>query len=112
MYFFKHAPHTDLEELEKIIGSDIVIREAYDVLNQLSWTEAEINTYEREKKSQLDGQAMLAYATRVGREEGEAKGLAKGLAEGKAEVAKKMIANGMSIQTIALYTGLSIEQIA
>ena len=66
MYFFKHAIHTNEEELEKITGPDIVIRQAYGVLDEISWSEAELNAYEREKKSQLDGQAMLAYAERKG----------------------------------------------
>ena len=107
MYFFKNATRTDLEDLEKITGSDIVIRKAYDVVNQIGWSEEEINTYEREKKSQLDGQAILATARRQGLTEG----LTKGLAKGVEQVAKKMLAEGVDIQTIMKFTGLSKEEL-
>ncbi len=102
MYFFKHATQTSEEELEKITGPDIVIRQAYGVLNEISRSEPELNAYEREKKSQLDGQAMLTYAERKGEE--------KGRAEGKIEVAKKLFAQGIDIQTIMYCTGLSKEE--
>lgn len=99
MYFFKHASHTNLEELEKITSIDIAIRKAYEVLIQISQSEEELRTYEQEKKSQLDEQAMLTYARREGK------------AEGKAEVAKNMFAKGMDIQTIRSLTGLSEDEL-
>ena len=42
----------------------------------------------------------------------EQRGRAEGLAEGRAEVAKEMLADGMSLDKIAKYTGLSQEEIA
>ena len=51
-----------------------------------------------------------------GREEGRAEGLAKGLAKGRAEerleIARNMKADGMSIELIQKYSGLSPEKIA
>ena len=47
-----------------------------------------------------------------GREEGRAEGLAKGLAKGRAETARNMKADGMSIELIQKYSGLSPEEIA
>ena len=47
-YFFKHAEETNEDELAQIIGSDFVIKRAYDELNRFSWTEIELNTYEQE----------------------------------------------------------------
>ena len=47
-----------------------------------------------------------------GREEGLAKGLAKGRAEGRLEIARNMKADGMSIELIQKYSGLSPEEIA
>ena len=104
--FFKHATHTSEEELKKITGSDIVIRQAYSVLDEIYQSEPELNSYEREKKSQLDGQAMLSYAER----KGEDKGRVEGKAEEKIEVAKKMLVQGIDIQTTSLCTGLSKEE--
>ncbi len=68
------------------------------MLDEISRSESELNSYEQEKKSQLDRQtAMLAYVERKGEE--------KGRTEGKVEVAKKMLAQGIDIQTIILCTG-------
>jgi predicted transposase/invertase (TIGR01784 family) len=123
MYFFKHASHTDLEEVNKLTGPDIIIRKAYEVLNQIAWSEEELNTYEREKKSQLDARSILTYATREakaeGRAEGKAEGKAEGLVEGEAvgvakgikQMAKNMLAQGIDIQTVICVTGLSKEDI-
>ena len=47
-----------------------------------------------------------------GREEGLVKGLAKGRAEGRIEIARNMKADGMSIELIQKYSGLSPEEIA
>ena len=47
-----------------------------------------------------------------GREEGRAEGLAKGRAEGRIETARNMKADGMSIELIQKYSGLSPEEIA
>ena len=47
-----------------------------------------------------------------GREEGLAKGRAEGLTKGRAETARNMKADGMSIELIQKYSGLSPEEIA
>ena len=99
MYFFKHAPHTDLEELEKITGDDIVIRKAYEALSEISWSEEELRTYDRERKSQLDMQAMLSASRK------------EGIAEGRIQIAKNMRLQGFDIQTVVSVTGLSREQV-
>jgi predicted transposase/invertase (TIGR01784 family) len=46
-YFFKYATHTAESEVNKITGSDAVIRQAYEVLNRFSWSEEELRTYEQ-----------------------------------------------------------------
>ena len=95
MYFFKHATHTDPEELKKITGPDIVIREAFDVLDQFYWSEEELRTYEREKKSELDAKAIVNYAR----------------TEGIKQVAKNMKAQGFNIDIIISLTGLTKEEL-
>ena len=49
-YYFKHAEETSEEDLQKIIGSDVVIKRAYDEINQFNWTEQELEIYEQEIK--------------------------------------------------------------
>ena len=50
-------------------------------------------------------------AEKRARAEGRAEGHAMGRAEGKLEVAKKMIENGMSIDDVVKFTGMSEEEI-
>jgi predicted transposase/invertase (TIGR01784 family) len=107
MYFFRHAPHTDLEELEKIARNDIVIRKAYEALSEASWSEEELRTYDKERKSQLDMQAMLSFSRKEGESIGEARGVSKGITQ----VAKNMLAKGIDIQTVMSFTGLLPEDI-
>jgi predicted transposase/invertase (TIGR01784 family) len=99
MYFFKHASHTNPDELEKLTADDTAIRKAYEVLDQFFWSEEDLRTYEQELKSQLDEQAILSAVRKEGR------------AEGIQEVAKNLRDQGMDIQAIVLATGLSPEEI-
>ncbi|NSM56917.1 Rpn family recombination-promoting nuclease/putative transposase, partial [Wolbachia endosymbiont of Atemnus politus] len=48
VYFFKYADETSEEELERIIGSDIIIKKAYEELNRFNWSEKEFIAYEQE----------------------------------------------------------------
>ena len=50
-------------------------------------------------------------AIRMGREEGRAEGRAEGLAEGRIEIAKGMLSDGMPVDKISKYTGLTVEEI-
>ncbi len=38
-YFFKHAEETSTEDLEKIIGKDLVLEKAYTALSRFSWSQ-------------------------------------------------------------------------
>lgn len=101
MYFFKEAPHTDLEGVEKMSGPNSIMRQALNVIAPLGWSEADVNSYEREKKSQMDFQSMLDYA--------RAEGVRLGVSE---RIAKKMLLDNIDIKTISLYTGLSEQEIS
>src|SRR6266550_484875 len=99
--FFKYADETSEEELEKIIGSDLIIKKAYEELNRFNWSEKEFIAYEQEIKRILDEQAVLAQklddATEKGREEGIQIGHEKGREAEKIEVAKNSLKAGVSI---------------
>ncbi|WP_353282155.1 Rpn family recombination-promoting nuclease/putative transposase [Wolbachia endosymbiont (group A) of Aleiodes leptofemur] len=119
VYFFRYADETSEEELEKIIGSDVIIKKAYEELNRFNWSEKEFIAYEQEIKRILDEQAVLAQklddATEKGREEGKEEGIQIGHEKGrkaeKIEVAKNSLKVGVSIDVIAQITGLSIDEI-
>ncbi len=119
VYFFRYADETSEEELEKIIGRDVIIKKAYEELNRFNWSEKEFIAYGQEIKRILDEQAVLAQklddATEKGREEGKEEGIQIGHEKGrkaeKIEVAKNSLKAGVSIDVIAQITGLSIDEI-
>ena len=126
-YFFKYAANTSEEDLKKLIGSDLVINQAYEALNQFNWTEQELIAYEQELKRIRDNRAAEDYliekgielgkaeGIELGIEKGKAKGIEKGKAEGKTEekikIAKNMLSKNYPISDISAMTGLSIDEI-
>ncbi|WP_353275019.1 Rpn family recombination-promoting nuclease/putative transposase [Wolbachia endosymbiont (group A) of Ennomos erosarius] len=99
IYYFKYADETSEKELERIIGSDIIIKKAYEELNRFNWSEKEFIAYEQEIKRIRDERAVLEQK------------LDDAKKEGKIEVAKTMLANNVDINIIVQSTGLSINEI-
>ncbi|RDD34704.1 Transposase [Wolbachia endosymbiont of Cylisticus convexus] len=119
VYFFRYADETSEEELERIIGSDLIIKRAYEELNRFNWSEKEFIAYEQEIKRIRDEQAVLAQklddAKHEGRQEGRQEGIQighqKGKIEGKIEVAKNLLKAGISIDVVSQTTGLPVDEI-
>ncbi|WP_265042247.1 Rpn family recombination-promoting nuclease/putative transposase [Wolbachia endosymbiont (group B) of Melanostoma mellinum] len=135
VYFFRYADETSEEELERIIGSDLIIKRAYEELNRFNWSEKEFIAYEQEIKRIRDEQAVLAQklddATQKGRQEGRQEGIQIGHEKGKAEgikigaekgreegekqakiaVAKNLLKAGVSTDIISQTTGFSHSEI-
>lgn len=113
MYFFKHAHHSTLVEMEHLIGHDIIIKRAFQAIDQASWTEEELNTYDHITKTQLDNLAVeqfkIEQAEKAAETRGEARGEARG--EKKKAIAKILLKENMTSEYIAKITGLSIEEI-
>lgn len=106
-YFFKHAPRTSMDELQKIAGRHTILTSAYKALDQHYWTELEFQAYEQELKSIRDQQAMLDAA--------EDKGIQRGIQQGEhrkaCEIARQLLASGIDRPVIKLSTGLSDQEI-
>ena len=110
-YFFKHGEDTTEAELERIVGSDQVIKRAYEALNRFSWTDIELNTYEQEEKRERDAQSILLNAKAEGKAEGLVEGEARGKAETSYEIARKLVLRGNPIKDAAELAELTPEQI-
>jgi predicted transposase/invertase (TIGR01784 family) len=110
-FFFKHADETSEEDLQKLIGSDLVIQRAYDELNQFNWTEPELIAYEQEIKRMMDNVAALDYQIDKAKKEGREEGIEKGREEEKIEIAKAMLSKNKPLEEIAEFTGLSLDEI-
>ncbi len=93
--------------MERIIGSDVIIKKGYEELNRFNWSEKEFIEYEQEIKRIRDEKAVLAQklddATEKGRKEGRK--------EREIEVAKNLLKAGVSIDIIAQTTGLPRAEI-
>jgi predicted transposase/invertase (TIGR01784 family) len=105
MYFFKHAGDSKLtlEEIEKLIGKDEIIRRAFNAVDQANWSEEELRTYEKITKTRLDNLAVEQQKIKDAKAEGKA--------EEKIELAKRMLEEGYPMETISKLTELTIEKI-
>ena len=113
-YFFKNAARTSEEDLEKLIGSDLVIKQAYDALSQFNWSEPELIAYDEEIKRIRDNIAALDYQYDKGKAEGKAEGVQLGeenLKKEKINIAKKMLSKNYTISDISSLTNLSSDEI-
>jgi predicted transposase/invertase (TIGR01784 family) len=114
-YFFKNAPETEPQELERLRKSDGIIGEAYNALSQSAFTPEELMEYERYAMKENEIETRLSDAKKIGEAIGEEKGLAKGkaegLIEGKKETALKMLKKNYDIADISELTGLPIEEV-
>jgi predicted transposase/invertase (TIGR01784 family) len=119
------------EELKMVAEKDVVIREAYCKLQEMSEDEAARMLYEARLKAQRDEYARMQGALEEGRQEGRQEGhqeghqegwekghqegMAKGREEGSKERAIKIALDlkniGMPVEQIALVTRLSPEEI-
>ena len=77
------------------------------MLDRFSWTENEIQWYEKLIMNTADAQGMLDAA----KSEGKAEGRAEGKEERSLEIARKMLSKNHPIDEIAEFTNLSVEAI-
>ncbi|MGX9892280.1 Rpn family recombination-promoting nuclease/putative transposase [Wolbachia endosymbiont of Protocalliphora sialia] len=135
-YFFRYAAETNEEDLDKIVGGDVIIKRAYEEMNKFNWSEEELLAYEQMKKRIMDEVAALAQkfdeGLKVGQEKGRQEGILIGHEKGKAEgvkigaekgkkegekqakiaVAKNLLKAGVSTDIISQTTGFSHSEIS
>ncbi len=100
IYFIKHTRKLDVVPDNM---DDEVLQLAYEVAEQHSWTEDEMEFYDYWAIKEQDARGEVTWAMK--------KGHAKGHAEGRAEIVGKMLAKGMDISLIVELTGFSIDEI-
>ncbi len=105
MYFFKHAHHSTLAEMEHLIGHDIIIKRAFQAIDQASWAKEELNVYDHITKTQLDNWAVEQFKI----EQAEKVAEARGREEEKIAMAKEMLLDNEPMGKIIKYTKLSKE---
>ena len=89
-----------------------VFQKLAEIADVSSLTKEERLYYDVALRKYRDTLCVLESAEQRGLKKGRAEGLAEGRAEGRIEIARNMKADGMSIELIQKYSGLSPEEIA
>ena len=108
-------------------NTDFGLKKLFEQAEIARYSESERRQYYESQKEYWDYYSTMstsynkghAKGRAEGRAEGHAKGLAEGLAEGRAEGfneanrenARRMMADGMTVEQVAKYTNLTIEEI-
>ena len=128
IYFLKNAQ--DLQAVPEVIREE-ALKVAFEVVNQVSWSQEELDAYEYRKMAIMDAAAVLSQGRKEGLEEGLQKGLQKGRKEGRKEgeregrkdgqkeglrkaevrIAREMLAKGMDVGTIKELTGIDTSEL-
>ena len=107
-YFIKNAENLD------VIPENVVdkgLKEAYLEAEKQSWTQAELDEYERASIKEQDEIGRLELAVKRAAKKAEQKGKIEGKIEGKMETAKNLKNLGVATEIISKSTGLSKEEI-
>nr|WP_309232137.1 MULTISPECIES: Rpn family recombination-promoting nuclease/putative transposase [unclassified Bacillus (in: firmicutes)] len=107
-----HEDEQLAQTLEEIaMNQDSMLQKAMNKWGNMSHDSTFRTAYEAREKLLLDEQAKLAHAREEGLEKGLKEGLEKGIEKGKAQLIHAMHKNGMLIEDIVKFTGLSTEEI-
>ena len=114
---------TEIDETTQVVPAELLenadTRKALEIVEKSAYTDGQLLAYSDFWMSLVDERVIAEDALKKGRAEGlaegRAEGLAEGLAEGRAEAikenARKMKADGMSVELIVKYTGLTAAEI-
>ena len=101
--------------MSEIVKEKPIMEEAHKRYNNFIRSRLMMTEYEKKELYQYDKQISLEDKRREGIKEGMKKGIEKGIKEGIKEnsytIAKNLKKDGMDINLISKYTGLSIEEI-
>ena len=96
IYFLKHA--TTLQAIPEVIH-EAALKDAFEIIEKVNWNKQELESYTRRAMQ------VQIEADRVGF------GYVKGQTEVKEEIASKLLAKGIAIETIIEVTGLSADEL-
>ena len=110
----------DYKEIIKISEGDEILMEVRDKLYELTNDIDNIGLYDPEKRRKEEEELKIEYHTKLAREEGIEQGIEKGIEQGikqgtsneKKFIAKNLLKDGLPIDKISKYTGLSEKQVS
>jgi predicted transposase/invertase (TIGR01784 family) len=113
----------NLQDIPEEFRDDDCIHKAFDVAEFLRLDKDRQFAYQQDLKTRLDYKNTLDYATEVAKEDGFLDGLEQGIEQGiekgieqgkyqeKLDIAKNLLGAGVSVEQIAIATGLSEEEV-
>lgn len=107
IYFIKNARRLDVVPKD----TNNTIKEAYTIANRANLSKEELELQDKREDFLFIQKSSLEKAKREAREEGREKGVEEGKKEEKIEIAKISLKQNIDIKTIALITGLTIDEI-
>jgi predicted transposase/invertase (TIGR01784 family) len=107
IYFLKNA-----EKMNAVPPAlkEPALQEAFDVLEQSTWSRQELEAYDRYLDSFRSSEGQIEAAKKGAREEGRLEGKEEGRLEEKLAIAQQLL-DVLDVAAIAKRTGLSIEQV-
>ena len=108
IFFIKNA--NDLTMIPQTYQTAKPFKEAFNIATQTTWNTKELEVYEYMALKEFDEINALKTAERKGVEEGKIEGKIEGEKNKQLEIAKNLL-DVLDIETIALKTGLSVEEI-
>ena len=112
LFFIRHLE--DFQTIPQIFRDEVFVQ-AFEKAELAKLNQTELDSYEYSLKIFRDLKNTYDYAVQTARDEGRNEGIIEGrnegIIEGKIGVAKELKRNGISIEIIALSTGLTKEEI-
>jgi len=116
-WLFRHSGV--MEELPEELSHSSLAEGVTDACEIASFSADKRILYENDMITELDLALQYDYAREQGEAIGEARGRAEGKAEGKAEgmseaaaaIARRMLEDGVPVETVAKYSGLKAEDV-
>jgi predicted transposase/invertase (TIGR01784 family) len=117
IYFIKHA--ADLRVIPSH-ASAAPLREAYEIANQFGWSKEDLDVYDYWSMKEQDERGAVELALETGIQQGMQQGMQQGIQQGiqqgdkagRVETARNMLADGMALEIVLKYTGLSAADLA
>ena len=106
---------TEINEKTRAVPEDLLanpeVKKAITALEESAFTDAQLLGYEKFWDIISVEKTLYGSAERRGLKKGLEQGIQQGIEQGKLEVARTMKSNGMSVEMVAKYTGLSLEDV-
>jgi predicted transposase/invertase (TIGR01784 family) len=110
-YFFKYAESVSPDEMKALEEKDERFWRAYTALAEYNYTPEELLDYERYAMKQDEIATSISDAEARGEARVEERGKAEGIVIKAREAALSMLSDGLPVETVSKYSGLSVQEI-